>query len=63
MAAVIFACFYCNADSKQLLVFFLALIGSLVLATVCLGIGFFLKGKFKDSEETKFEVFRAEERY
>lgn len=63
MEHMILACFYCNADSKQLLVFFIALIGSLVCATVFLGIGFFMKGKFKDSEETKFEVFRAEERY
>jgi len=63
MALNILACFYCKADSTQLLVFFIALIGSLVLATVCFGIGFFLKGKFSDSEETKFEVFRAEERF
>lgn len=63
MALSVLACFYCNADSRQLLVFFITLIGSLVMATVCFGIGFFLKGKFADSEETKFEVFRAEERF
>lgn len=62
MESLIFACFYCNADSKQLLTFFLLMIGSLVFATVFFGIGFLLKGQFKDSEETKFEVFRAEER-
>ncbi len=62
MATAVIACFYCNVDSTPLLIFFLALIGSLVLATVFLGVGFFLKGKFRAAEDTKFDVFRADER-
>lgn len=63
MGYSLIACFYCNVDSTPLLLFLVILIGSLVLGTVFLGVGFFLKGKFKYSEETKYEVFRAEERF
>ncbi len=56
-----FGCFYCGVDSKPILYFFIALMGSLVLATVCTGVGFWLKGFFRD-ENTKNAVFEAEER-
>lgn len=62
MMAFVIACFYCNVDSTPLLIFLVALIGSLVMGTVCLGIGFYLQGQFAQSEETKLDVFRAEER-
>ncbi len=55
-------CFYCGVDSKPLLYFLVGMIGSLALATVCTGIGWYLKGGFKDSEDLKNEVFKAEQR-
>ncbi len=55
-------CFYCGVDSKPLLYFFIGMIGSLALATICTGIGWYLRGGFKDTEDLKNEVFKAEQR-
>lgn len=54
-------CFYCGVDSKPILYFFIGLMGSLALTTIMTGIGFWLKGFFRD-ENTKNAVFEAEER-
>lgn len=62
MGTQLIACFYCNVDSTPLVIFLVAMIGSLVLGTVCLGVGFFMSGKFRDTESTKYDVFKAEER-
>lgn len=55
-------CFYCGVDSTSLLVFLITIIGSLVLATTCIGISMLLRGRFRDPEAVKFDVFEAEER-
>ena len=56
------ACFYCGVDSTPILLFLIGLIGSLVLATLCFGIGLYAKGTFKNSEDNKNDVFHAEQR-
>lgn len=55
-------CFFCGVDSKPLLIFFIGMIGSLALATIFTGLGWYLKGGFKNSENIKNEVFEAENR-
>lgn len=55
-------CFFCGVDTKPLLIFFIGLIGSLALGTLLTGVGFWLRGSFRDSESMKDEIFRAEER-
>ena len=55
-------CFFCGVDTKPLLIFFIGMIGSLALGTLLTGVGFWLRGSFKDSEAVKEEIFRAEER-
>lgn len=57
-----FGCFYCGVDSKPLILFLVFLIGSLVLATVFMGVSLALRGKLKQSENIKYSVFDAEER-
>jgi hypothetical protein len=55
-------CFFCGVDTKPLLIFFVGMIGSLALGTLLTGLGLWLRGSFRNSEATKDEVFRAEER-
>ena len=62
MNSALLACFYCGIDSTPLLVFLIALIGSLVLATVFIGVGLSLRGNFRESEDIKYDVFEADSR-
>jgi len=57
-----FGCFYCGVDSTSILVFLIVFIGSLVLGTTFLGLSMMMKGRFKDSENIKYDVFKAENR-
>lgn len=43
-------CFYCNADSDELKFFLILFIGGLCFGAVCVGVGLFLAGKFKSTE-------------
>lgn len=56
------SCFFCGVDSRPLLIFFIGLIGSLALGTLFTGLGLWMKGRFRDSESIKDEVFKAEAR-
>ncbi len=56
------ACFYCGADSTEILMVLIGIIGSLGLATLFIGLGLTMRGRFKDSEALAGEVFKAEER-
>ncbi len=53
-------CFYCGVDSTELKVFLFGLIGMLVLGTVFVGIGAWLKGHFHNQESIKYDIIDLE---
>ncbi len=53
-------CFYCGVDSTELKIFLFGLIGMLVLGTVFVGVGAWLKGQFKNQESIKYDVLDLE---
>ena len=56
-------CFYCSVDSTELKLFLILTIGGLVLCSVLVGIGLWLKGRFRDNEKLSaypLEVERGE---
>lgn len=55
-------CFYCNVDSEELKGFLIIMIGGLVLASVCIALGAYFKGYFKNVEslEIKGKVLEIE---
>lgn len=55
-------CFYCGVDSKPLLLVLIGIIGSLGLATLFLGVGLFMRGRFQNSENIKNDIFIAEDK-
>ena len=55
-------CFYCDVDSTELKIFVFGVIGCLALASIFFFLAALGKGKMKDLEETKFQVFEAENR-
>lgn len=55
-----FPCFYCSADSTELKAFLILVIGGLVLCSIFVFIGLFLKGSFKKTELLKDSPLRAE---
>ena len=56
-------CFYCNVDSEELKTFLIIVIGGLVLASLSVALGAWLKGAFKnvESEKLKGRVLEIEE--
>jgi hypothetical protein len=56
-------CFYCNVDSDELKAFLIIVIGGLVLASIFVAVGAWLKGYFKNIEdpELKGKVLKLEE--
>lgn len=54
-------CFYCNIDSTELRFFVFGTIGALVAATLFAGIGLYLKGVFKNTEELNDLPLRLED--
>lgn len=48
-------CFYCNVDSYELKRFLIIVIGGLVMASIFLAIGFWLRGNFKNVEDPKLK--------
>ena len=54
-------CFYCGVDSTPLLIFFIALLGSLALATLFTALGLWLRGSFRKTEDLKDAVLKLEE--
>lgn len=56
-------CFYCNVDSEELRVFLIVVIGGLVLASISIAVGAWMKGFFKNVEapELKEKVLKLEE--
>ena len=54
-------CFYCSADSFEMKLFLITILGSLFVATVCIFMAGHMKGKFKELEKTKHQVLEAEE--
>lgn len=44
-------CFYCNVDSTQLKTFVILVIGGLALSGLLMGIGLWLRGAFRNTEE------------
>ena len=54
-------CFYCSVDSTELKAFLIIIIGGLVLASICVAIGAYLKGSFNNVEHIKQKVLDIEE--
>lgn len=56
-------CFYCNVDSEELKAFLIIVIGGLVLASISVALGAWLKGAFRNVEslELKEKVLKLEE--
>lgn len=56
-------CFYCNVDSEELRLFLIVVIGGLVLASISIAAGAWMKGAFKniESRELKGKVLDLEE--
>jgi hypothetical protein len=48
-------CFYCNVDSTELKAFLIIVIGGLVLASISIALGAWLKGAFKNVEDPKIK--------
>lgn len=55
-------CFYCQVDSDELKGFLILVIGGLILASVFAFIGLWLKGRFKNVEHIKEDIFKFENR-
>ena len=53
-------CFYCSADSGELKLFLIAVIGGLVLFSIFSAIGLYLKGYFKNTEDMSDYPLRIE---
>jgi hypothetical protein len=53
-------CFYCNVDSSELRLFLIIIIGGLVLASIFVAVGAYLRGSFRNVEEIKQKVLEAE---
>lgn len=53
-------CFYCNVDSTELRNFLIAVIGGLVLSSICVCIGVYLRGLFRNVEDIKVKVLEIE---
>lgn len=56
-------CLYCNIDSEELKAFLIVVIGGLVLASIFVAAGAWMKGFFKDVEDPqiKGKVLKLEE--
>jgi hypothetical protein len=48
-------CFYCNVDSEELKTFLIVVIGGLVLASIFVAVGAYLKGYFNGVEDPKLK--------
>lgn len=48
-------CFYCNVDSDELRNLLIAIIGGLVLASIFVALGAWLKGFFRNAEDIKIK--------
>ncbi len=48
-------CFYCNVDSEELKSFLIIVIGGLVMASVFVALGVWLRGNFKNVEDPKLK--------
>ena len=57
-----FPCFFCNVDSTELKVFVFGTIGLLALATVCFGVGLWVRGSFKNTEQLSDLSLKAEQK-
>jgi hypothetical protein len=53
-------CFYCNVDSTELRNFLITVIGGLVLSSICVCVGVYLRGSFKNVEAIKGKVLEIE---
>ena len=53
-------CFYCSADSAELKMFLILVIGGLVLSSILVFLGLYTKGKFKNAEELSSQPLEAE---
>lgn len=56
-------CFYCNVDSDELRTFLIVVIGGLVLASISIAVGAWLKGYFRNVEDPtiKGKVLKLED--
>jgi hypothetical protein len=53
-------CFYCQADSFELKLFLILVIGGLAGASLFFAIGLWLKGTFKNTEDQRDEPLKLE---
>jgi hypothetical protein len=56
-------CFYCSVDSEELKTLLIVIIGGLVMASISVALGAWLKGYFRNAEnpELKEKVLKLEE--
>ena len=53
-------CFYCGADSTELKIFLILVIGGLVLSSIFVFFGLYIKGRFKNVEDISSQPLDCE---
>ena len=55
-------CFYCSADSDELKLFLILVIGGLVLCSIFIFLGLYIKGHFKNTEDLNDYPLKVEQK-
>lgn len=54
------SCFYCGADSSELKILLILIVGGMVISSLLVFIGLYTKGAFKNTEDLSVQPMESE---